>query len=387
MPRKMWVKNKTAWLKSQDGPLDPETQAHIQELGLDEVRIEDVEPVEEGWEETGREEKAPHDAFIRELMGKVSRNEINMFQAAQQLSRRMGVSIQDAQDELMSSEFGTSKRKAVEQLETMIKQEVPKLADADDEVIERCGDMMKSDGVDDNTVERAKRLVRKKLKSLSDDDETGPMGLRALRRWMKAIEEDMEEIEEKNVLGAGDKAIKLMKQAMRRAYKDIAGDEEDDEVIEDTVDKSSEPWGLQWRVPGKGGWKQRDFNTEQEREKFADKITEKEGDDVEFRWSDPAQKSVAKKLSKAKRAELKDMADFLDDAATASDTPKRLSAGMKLYAQKCKDLMGPDNEPEIKSDDDLTEEQLAELDKAFQKLADSEASLTQKMFRATGMRI
>lgn len=340
MARKMWVKNKTAWLKSQEGPLDEETQAHIQELGLDEVRIEDTEPVEEGWEETGREEKRgwEHDATIRDLVQQIERGVLSPYDAARRLRLRTGMSIEDAQDTLIEARTGAGKRMkaAVEELETRIEQEVPKVVDANNEVVERCGDMMKSDGVDDELVERAKRLVRKKLKRKSLDDETGPMGLRALRRWMKAIEEDMEEIEEKNVLGAGDKAIKLMKQAMRRAYKDI---------VSDAVEES-------------------DSN---------------DADD------DPPQKSVSKKLSKAKRAELKEMADYLEDAASAMDTPKRLSAGMKLYAQKCKDLMGPD-EVEVKNDDDLTDEQLAELDKAFQKLADSEASLTQKMFRATGVR-
>lgn len=49
--RKCWIKSKSAWLLKSDGGLDEETKDYLMERGLDEVRIEDQPPVEEGWEE------------------------------------------------------------------------------------------------------------------------------------------------------------------------------------------------------------------------------------------------------------------------------------------------------------------------------------------------
>jgi HK97 family phage prohead protease len=49
--RKIWVKDKSAWLKAEDGEADAATMEALEEQGIDEVRIEDGEPEERGWEE------------------------------------------------------------------------------------------------------------------------------------------------------------------------------------------------------------------------------------------------------------------------------------------------------------------------------------------------
>lgn len=45
------------------------------------------------------------------------------------------------------------------------------------------------------------------------------------------------------------------------------------------------PTGIMWHVPGKGGWKSKDFRTLALAEKFVDRLVAREGSDVEVRWS------------------------------------------------------------------------------------------------------
>lgn len=59
----------------------------------------------------------------------------------------------------------------------------------------------------------------------------------------------------------------------------------------------SEKWELAYHVPGKGGWKRKEFKTEAERSRFIEKLTEKEGDDVEFQYRDPEGKSIVSRKS------------------------------------------------------------------------------------------
>lgn len=43
---------------------------------------------------------------------------------------------------------------------------------------------------------------------------------------------------------------------------------------------------LAYRIPGKGGFVRRTFRTEAAAQRFAEKLVDREGDDVEIRWSE-----------------------------------------------------------------------------------------------------
>jgi hypothetical protein len=42
---------------------------------------------------------------------------------------------------------------------------------------------------------------------------------------------------------------------------------------------------IAYRIPGKGGWKRKVFDSKSKMERWVDKLIEKEGDDVEINWS------------------------------------------------------------------------------------------------------
>jgi hypothetical protein len=52
------------------------------------------------------------------------------------------------------------------------------------------------------------------------------------------------------------------------------------------VKKVEEEVEIAYRIPGKGGFRRKTFQSEAQAERFVDTLTEKEGDDVEIRWRD-----------------------------------------------------------------------------------------------------
>ena len=52
------------------------------------------------------------------------------------------------------------------------------------------------------------------------------------------------------------------------------------------VTKFFNKFELAYRIPGKGGWKRKEFTREADRAKFMEKVIAKEGDDVEFETRD-----------------------------------------------------------------------------------------------------
>ena len=51
-----------------------------------------------------------------------------------------------------------------------------------------------------------------------------------------------------------------------------------------TTNSAPAPVEIAYRIPGKDSWKRRTFKTEAAAEKWIDKLTEREGDDIEFMW-------------------------------------------------------------------------------------------------------
>ena len=56
--------------------------------------------------------------------------------------------------------------------------------------------------------------------------------------------------------------------------------------ISKVADTKPLTYELMYRIPGKGGWKRKSFNSENARDRFVDKLLETEGDDVEFSYPD-----------------------------------------------------------------------------------------------------
>ncbi len=78
------------------------------------------------------------------------------------------------------------------------------------------------------------------------------------------------------------------------------------------------------------------------------------------------------------------MSEFLDDAADASDTPKRLKGGMKYHAAALKDMI-----EEPAEDEPMTEEAMTMALKSWGEGID--AKITQQianpLYRATGIKV
>ena len=64
------------------------------------------------------------------------------------------------------------------------------------------------------------------------------------------------------------------------------------EVARELISSVQGEYELAYRVPGKGGFKTKMFESEKERKDFVDKMTKKEGDDVEFRYRNPVTAGV-----------------------------------------------------------------------------------------------
>lgn len=56
-----------------------------------------------------------------------------------------------------------------------------------------------------------------------------------------------------------------------------------EQLIDELIEASDEPIEIAYRIPGKGGWKRKEFKTKKDSEKFIDKLFDKEGSDVEIR--------------------------------------------------------------------------------------------------------
>lgn len=160
-----------------------------------------------------------------------------------------------------------------------------------------------------------------------------------------------------------------------------------------------EGYELAWRIPGKGGWKRKEFKSEEERAKFIDKVIEKEGNDVEFQSRDP-EKSMNNKQKKAagKSLQLKNKAldngveegtvmaeEELPPTATedgpeeeeASQEPfgaqvlRRIHEDHSILMEEYDEMMGPLEHEEVKShlqkQLEKLEETLTETEELFAK--------------------
>lgn len=162
-------------------------------------------------------------------------------------------------------------------------------------------DDVEDEDFDDGEMEK-KAFRRKKLKKALENDDKSKEEEKGPRR--KAMDED----EDKDKKSIKRKAVK----SAVGSPEWVAEEEAEPEHKKGLKTKSAgDPYGLQYRIPGKGGTKQRDFKTAEEREKFVDKLMEKEGDDVEVSFSDPRpdQKSIAA-LKKAQEQESRSIQMF-----------------------------------------------------------------------------
>lgn len=228
----------------------------------------------------------------------------------------------------------------------------------------------------------------------------GPAGFRALSKWIKQIEDDIQDLEQPQVLEAGKAAIKILKKAMGKAYKDLTIEGEDDKANsgpfteEDEEDeavgdnkKGSEPL-----------WRRKEAWQEGQKARAAGKSEDdnpygmggsKANLELAYSWAmgwrgkqDFSLSLKSKRLSKAESTILKDALEFLDDAA-GDGTPKRFAAGMKYHAQALRKMV----EPEEDEEKELTEEETEQVEQAIAQLKNSKAQLNEELFRATGNRV
>lgn len=275
------------------------------------------------------------------------------------------------------------------------------------------------------SVTAAKQTIDSQGKSLSrskamdDFEESGPTGLKAIKGWIAKIEEDMAEMhkaEQGAVMDAGSKAIKLLKSCMAKAY----GDDGVAKEVEEEGDEQSKAGNryIVWNgEPGNGGKKIGEFSTMAEAQQAAKQWKQshpnedmgisvetvwkaKDGDELESEEQVVAGKrlKVFKSLSKTQKACVKDATEFLEDAAGAADTPKRLKSGMSHHAMQLKELIEERkqeqlvNEEEELSKDEAAElpldeegqSKLEELAKAMKAGVDRIESIDRKMFQVAG---
>lgn len=309
--RKLWTKEKTAWLLKAEGEeIDPEMQEYLEEQGLDDIRIEDEPPPEEeGFEEQKAEEEGEENQQLSE--------DIDPDKACKILQDGEvdGKPLTEEQRGMFGAACARSRsfQKFLEKAEGEEEEEEEKLEES----------------------KTAKKSLTK-----------GPAGFRALSKWIKQMEEDMQDLEQPQVLEAGKAAIKLFQKALGKAYKDLTVEEEE---------------------------------SEEEMEEQDAKRAAKEANDEEDEYYG---KKKSKRLSKAQGSILKDVAEFLEEAG--ENAPKHFGAGMKYHAQKLKELMEPD-EPEEEAE--LTEEDEGRIEEAVAQLKNGETRLSEALFRATGKRI
>ena len=461
---------RAGWVhKAAEGPLDEETQAHIEEMGLDDVRIEDeAPPPSEGYEEQKAYEPRQVDGkwWVMDGGTKIA-GPYDTENGARASIIELDTPDYKSMDGDSENELSELKR-IKSDLEDAVLQEVPKLADADEETVDMCA---KSISGDPSLVARAKRLVMKKVdvqqespgligliqgkeafsvfkdnrrvagpfgtrqeaidarrRLLSENPDwtkrlqvkscdTGPVGYRALKTWLKAIEDELPNIEQTDVLKAANSATKLLKQAMKRAYKELANGEEDSSLPEDDDAGDIEVDEITEKAANPEGWDtslqamvrnikeyikraRRQGTTGMSRgnlrqvvstdgltippaffDKLLDAAIEQAGVGS-FITGKSASQGVSKRLSKSDRMKLKDVMDYLEDVSNATDTPKRYSAGMKLHAQNLKALTD-DPMPET---DEPTPEQEEEMELAMKSLSAMNDRLTDTFFRHTGRR-
>lgn len=268
----------------------------------------------------------------------------------------------------------------------------------------------------------------------SFEEETGPVGLRALKKLVKAMEEEMKVLhksEQPHVIDAIEDALKRFKNTMRRAYKD-AGEEDpdalkkgmrfmskgkryvcksnDDGVIEsvdgkyfdeDVLGKGAfdSKEAVECNKAGVGGyelepteengkWFVTVYDGGQEVFTTTSYASQSDADNDATRWIQGHPKSKSrrsKRLSKADTDVVKETTETLESMAGGSDLPKHLKGTLRKIAEDLKGLCTK----EISEDPDaeMPEELVRSFEKSFQTLDAKLNGMSDYHHSQTGMRL
>ncbi len=426
--RKLWTNKNRAWLLKSEGAPDEATQQYLEDRGLDDVRIEEAPPEESGevadqWVEDKAGSNAllegqgaysdgeprssnPHDRGTKEWM----EWDRGWQQEKENVSWQTGKS-----KGLLEPDPGESPRDFVGRVMVRSASEVGESGSGYYVTGPFKRDILGGPYASRNEAMNAIQEASKK--SIRKNKSDSPAGYRALSKWIKMLEDDSRDIEKAEVLDAKEEALKALKRAMKRAYKDMGDSEVTDnaevslpveESLRAAVDEGASLDEACQRAVQDGadvedvakakrkmlGRKKAWFDVfdadgsvvgsiDASDEASAIRLAKQRYGNAITVEAKSATNGHAKRLSKSERDELQEMAAFLTDVADAGDTPKRLSAGMRHYASKIKQKF--DDLDAIGSEEVV--EDIAPLEAALKVMAGEQEQLSKSLYRATGQRI
>lgn len=215
--RKLWTNSNKAWLLKSDGPVDDETQDYLEERGLDDVRIEEEPP-----KIVVEEESAPGtDEWVEEEMTEPEHQSVDKERDS---SPRRWFDKGDYVSHT-SGQWGG--------------QVITWHGDANSPTYDVKDGRGQLRRVPQNELE-AEMISRSKRKKSIDVEPSGPPGYRALCRMIKVMEDETRDVEKSEVLDSTARALKLLRAAKDRAYKDLTADEpqpldDDEEQFKDAM--------------------------------------------------------------------------------------------------------------------------------------------------------
>lgn len=256
---------------------------------------------------------------------------------------------------------------------------------------------------------RARRKPKRKAEGDPDapaeDDAlsgSGPPGKKVLQTVINAVKDNLKDLEQPQVVACLERCQEMCESTMgkvygggskevkRRRVRKAPGDLEVDSGDVDLPDEETSQYtvreeedGSGWAVVAHGGVVAGPFDSREEAQTQADRMREAENDP-----EGGEKRLVSKKLSKATASVVQEAVDFLDDAAGATDTPKRLKGGMHYHASGLKALLeskAPAPAEEVE-ETELDEEALDSIHKTINEFNNGLSSLSETAFRATGRR-
>lgn len=471
MTRKCWRKGNKAWVLKSDGPLSEASSDALIAEGVDEVVMEEEGPIEETWkamddleEKAGRAKyNIGQQVLVGEHAAKITgqkQDDKGWVYTATFADGSGGTTVRE--EKIRENPFAKSTDDladaVVERAAELVEQEVPVEAAVDAAATEQQVPEEMSLAVKGIALKR----LRRKSFGFDDEDESGPTGLKALKRWVKMIEDDtkaMHKAEQGVVMDAGEKALKIFKACLSKAY----GDTGEEEVIEEQVVETSkrrkrfkkaadlEPGDKLLKADGTSSEVESttekdacvkvacDDGTQMSIKSDAEvAVEEKAGSLKELQrcydrgvadqkagksrtqnpysgftgqsewlegWDDASKgkpgrrrpksfdddetgEKRSKRLSKAATSVVQDAVDFLEDAADASDTPKRLKGGMIHHSRNLKELTKvPEPDPVEEPPVELSLEQEKALSSKVGDLLNGVGAMNDRIYRATGVRL